>query len=347
MEKLDYTKAGVDIEKALNLVERIKPLARQTHRPGVASDLGGFGALFSIDKDAYREPVLVSSTDGVGTKLKVAFMANRHNTVGVDLVAMCANDVAVQGAEPLFFLDYLAFGRLNPDVAVELIRGISQGCREAGCALIGGETAELPDMYRPDEYDMAGFCVGIVERQSIIDGSSITRGDQIIGLASNGLHSNGYSLVRKIFFERLRWKIDRYVPQLGCALADELLRPTRIYVPAILNLLKDIPIKGLVHVTGGGITENLPRILPQNCRAVVHTASWSPPAIFRLIQEAGKVDFSEMMRVFNNGIGLLIIVSPKDAQEVISRSRDLQETPHMIGEIEERAHGQPPVEYVA
>jgi phosphoribosylformylglycinamidine cyclo-ligase len=343
VKSLNYKESGVDIHTANVFVKSITPMVRETFRPEVLTDIGGFGALFSLQKERYRDPVLVSSTDGVGTKLKVAFLAGRHDTVGIDLVAMCVNDVVVQGAEPLFFLDYLAVAKLAPDVTTRIIGGVVQGCKEAGCALIGGETAELPGMYRRGEYDLAGFCVGVVERDSILDGSTISVGDAIIGMASSGMHSNGYSLARRLFFQRLKWGVDREVPELGRTLGEELLIPTRIYVRSILNLLRDFPIKGLAHITGGGLLENIPRVLPEGCGGVIRREAWEPPAVFQLIRKRGKVPDQEMFRVFNNGIGMVVIVAEERAAEVMSRLRTLNETAYLIGEIVPRSAGSDPL----
>jgi phosphoribosylformylglycinamidine cyclo-ligase len=340
---VDYKSSGVDLDAAQAFVEAIKPLVKRTFRPEVMAEIGGFGALFSLDPDHYRRPVLVSATDGVGTKLKVAFMAGRHDTVGIDLVAMCVNDIVVQGAEPLFFLDYLAMGKLDATTAQQIVEGVARGCLEAGCALIGGETAEMPGLYRAGEYDLAGFCVGVVESDRLIDGSAISVGDALIGIASNGLHANGYSLVRKIFFRRLRWKLDRYVPELGRTLGEELLAPTRIYARTVLNLVRDFRIKGLAHITGGGIMENLARILPEGCQALIKKASWQPPPIFTLIRERGKVDEEEMYRVFNNGLGLILVCHPEAAEDILQRLSALNEKAFLIGEIVRRPSGQPPV----
>ncbi len=327
-------------------MEAIRPLVRSTFRPEVLTDIGGFGGLFSLNKENYRSPVLVSSTDGVGTKLKVAFMAGQHDTVGIDLVAMCVNDVVVQGAEPLFFLDYLATGRLETAVGVQILQGIVQGCKDAGCALIGGETAELPDVYRPGEYDLAGFCVGVADRDQIIDGSTISVGDVLIGIGSSGLHSNGYSLVRKLFFKRLKWRLDLELSELGRTLGEELLAPTRIYVRTVLNLMRDFTIKGLCHVTGGGITENLVRILPEGCRALIRRGSWEIPPIFEIIRLKGKVAEEEMFRVFNNGVGMVIVASQDQAEEILLRLKGLQEKAFLMGEIDRRPSGTPPLVYV-
>jgi len=334
MGALDYRKAGVDIDKGNEFVRRIRPFAQETFRQGVMGGIGGFGALFSLSGMGLRDPVLVSSTDGVGTKLKIAFRAGLHSTVGIDLVAMCANDVVVQGAEPIFFLDYLATARLDLATHTQIIRGIADGCKQAGCALIGGETAELPGMYRAGEYDLAGFCVGIAERSSLMDGSRIRPGDLVLGLASAGLHSNGYSLVRKLFLGRLRWRLDRYVPELGRSLGEELLVPTRIYVSSVLGLLKRVQVNGLAHITGGGLLENVPRVLPQGCMAVLRRGAWEVPPIFKLIQDRGRVPEKEMWRVFNNGIGMVAILPELEAPRALSVLGELGEKAFLIGRIE-------------
>lgn len=335
MGTLDYKGAGVDIDAGNEFVKRIGPLAQETFRKGVLGGLGGFGALFSLSGFRFQEPVLVSSTDGVGTKLKIAFGSGQHSTVGIDLVAMCANDVVVQGAEPLFFLDYLATGRLEPNVHLEILRGIAEGCKQAGCALIGGETAELPGMYRAGEYDLAGFCVGIAERSALLDGSSVRPGDVLVGLASSGLHSNGYSLVRKLFLERLRWSLDRYVPELGKTLVEELLTPTRIYVKSLLRVLERVRLRAMAHITGGGLVENLPRVLPPNCMAVIKKGAWDVPPIFTLIKEKGKISEKEMLRVFNNGIGMVLVVEQEELSKALELLRDSGEKPFLMGQIEE------------
>lgn len=334
MAGLDYKGAGVDIDAGNQFVRKISPLARETFRKGVLAGLGGFGSLFSLSDFKFKEPVLVSSTDGVGTKLKIAFRAGLHSTVGIDLVAMCANDVVVQGAEPLFFLDYLATGKLEPSVHVEILRGIAEGCKQAGCALVGGETAELPGMYRAGEYDLAGFCVGIAERSALLDGSEVRPGDAIVGLASSGLHSNGYSLVRKLFLERLRWKLDRYVPELGRSLGEELLIPTRIYVKSLLHMLGRVQVKALAHITGGGLVENLPRVLPMGCVAILSRGAWHVPPIFHLIRQSGKISEKEMFRVFNNGIGMVVVLEQEAAQDAMELLKGCGETPFLIGRID-------------
>ena len=333
---LSYRDAGVDIDAGDALVEAIKPFAKRTMREGVLAGIGGFGALFEVSKK-YREPVLVSGTDGVGTKLKLAFHLNRHDTVGIDLVAMSVNDILVQGAEPLFFLDYFACGRLDVATATDVIKGIAAGCEQAGCALIGGETAEMPSMYPDGEYDLAGFAVGAVEKSKIIDGKKIHPGDVVLGLASSGAHSNGYSLVRKI--------IDVAKPDLnadfhGRPLADVLLAPTRIYVKPLLALMEKMDIHGMVHITGGGLVENIPRVLQPNLTAVLHKQSWTLPPLFQWLQKHGGVADDEMHRVFNCGIGMTVIVSAANADQAEAELKRLGETVYRIGEIRERAEGE-------
>jgi len=308
-----YKDAGVDIAAGSKAVEMIKPAVARTWRPGVLGGLGGFGGLFNLDLNKYPDPVLVSGTDGVGTKLRIAFFMNRHNTVGQDAVAMCVNDILVQGAEPLFFLDYLAVGRLIPSTVALIVEGVAEGCRQAGCALLGGETAEMPGFYAEDEYDIAGFAVGAVNRDKIIDGSGIKEGDILLGLYSSGLHSNGFSLVRKVFENTA---LDKEFPELDLPLGDVLLTPTRIYVKPVLRLLDKVMIRGMVHITGGGLTENIPRILPANMGAVIDLKSWEVPPVFRLIQKMGSIAETEMLRTFNMGIGFVVIVRPGDEQKV-------------------------------
>jgi len=332
-KKLTYADAGVDIEKADHLVETIKKIAKKTRRTGVMGEIGGFGGLFSLNTANMKNPVLVSSTDGVGTKLKIAFLMNRHDTVGIDLVAMCVNDIAVQGARPLFFLDYLATGKLKTGTVTDIIKGVGEGCIQADCALIGGETAEMPGFYRENEYDLAGFAVGIVDNSKIVDGSEIRPGHQIIGIASSGLHSNGYSLVRKICFEVLGLTVDSHVPELGKSLGEELITPTRIYSETIQSLVRDLPIQGLAHITGGGIMDNIVRIIPQACGIAIKKGSWDIPPIFAFLQEAGNVDDKEMMRTFNNGIGLVAVVPEEKRQEVINRLTGSGEKAWAIGEV--------------
>ena len=332
-KKLTYADAGVDIEKADSLVETIKKIAKKTRRTGVMGEIGGFGGLFSLNTANMKNPVLVSSTDGVGTKLKIAFLMNRHDTVGIDLVAMCVNDIAVQGARPLFFLDYRATGKLKTGTITDIIKGVGKGCIQADCALIGGETAEMPGFYRENEYDLAGFAVGIVDNNKIVDGSEIRPGQQIIGIASSGLHSNGYSLVRKICFEVLGLKVDSHVPELGKTLGEELITPTRIYSETIQSLVRDLPIQGLAHITGGGIMDNIVRIIPQACGIAIKKGSWDIPPIFPFLQEAGNVDEKEMMRTFNNGIGLVAVVPEENVQEVLNRLTGSGERAWAIGQV--------------
>jgi phosphoribosylformylglycinamidine cyclo-ligase len=283
-----------------------------------------------------ESPVLVSSTDGVGTKLKIAFMMSKHDTIGIDLVAMCVNDIVVQGAKPLFFLDYLSMGKLETKIATDVISGIGEGCRQAGCALIGGETAEMPGFYRENEYDLAGFAVGIVENSKIIDGSGIRVGDKLIGISSSGLHSNGYSLVRKICFEILKLKIDTHIPELGKTIGEELLTPTRIYSQTVHSIIKDLPVFGLAHITGGGITDNIIRVIPEQCNVVMRKHSWDVPPVFTYLKQAGNISEREMMRTFNNGIGLIAVVHEKGSQEVLDRLIAMKEKAFIVGEIVER-----------
>ena len=329
---LTYKDAGVDIEAGERLVDRIKTFAKKTFDENVLAGIGGFGAGYLLPK-GYSEPVLVSGTDGVGTKLKVAQMANVHDTVGIDLVAMCVNDILTVGAKPLFFLDYFATGKLSVDVAADVIKGIAKGCEIAGCSLIGGETAEMPDFYPEGEYDLAGFVVGIVDRKDYITEKEIKPGDVVLGLASSGIHSNGYSLVRKLFFEILGLKIGDYVEELGGKVYEVLLTPTRIYAKSILNLLKKIKVKGMAHITGGGIPGNLVRVLPENVDAVINKGSWELPVIFRFIQEKGNVPEEEMFRTFNMGIGYVVVVSSGEVEKAISILEDSGEKVYRIGEI--------------
>jgi phosphoribosylformylglycinamidine cyclo-ligase len=327
---LSYRAAGVDIDAGDALVERIKPAVERTRRAGMLGGLGGFGGLFEIPPGRYREPVLVSGTDGVGTKLKLAFALGRHDTIGQDLVAMCANDVVVQGAEPLFFLDYYATGRLDVDVAQRVIEGIAHGCELAGCALIGGETAEMPGMYAAGEYDLAGFCVGVVEKARIIDGRGVRTGDPIIGLASSGAHSNGYSLIRKVLSTR-DVPLDREVE--GRRLGDWLLAPTRIYVKSMLALIDAVEVRAIAHITGGGLTENLPRVLPDGAAADLDAAAWQRPALFRWLQDEGGISDEEMYRTFNCGIGMCVVVAPGDVERALRRLAELGETATRIGSV--------------
>jgi phosphoribosylformylglycinamidine cyclo-ligase len=335
-KSLTYLDAGVDIDAGDALVDRIKPFAKRTMRPGVMAGIGGFGALFEVPR-GYREPVLVSGTDGVGTKLKLAFHWKRHDTIGIDLVAMSVNDILTLGAEPLFFLDYYACGKLDVASAADVVKGIAAGCEMAGCALIGGETAEMPGMYPAGEYDLAGFAVGVVEKKKIINGRSIKPGDVVLGLASNGVHSNGYSLVRRILAQpgvKLSAKIG------GRALKDAILAPTRIYVKPVLQLMKKIPVKGLAHITGGGLVDNIPRVLTDGLTAEIRSDAWPLPPLFRWLQERGNVADSEMHRVFNCGIGMVLVVAEKDAKRAQAMLAKAGEKVWHIGEIRRRKRGE-------
>ena len=337
---LSYKDAGVDIDAGDALVDRIKPLARRTMREGVLAGIGGFGALFEVPK-RYQEPVLVSGTDGVGTKLKLAFALDRHDTVGIDLVAMSVNDILVQGAEPLFFLDYFACGKLSVDTAAQVIGGIATGCEQAGCALIGGETAEMPGMYPDGEYDLAGFAVGAVEKSRIINGRTIEPGDVVLGLASSGAHSNGYSLVRRVI-ERAHGSLPaprRRDDFHGRSFADAVMAPTRIYVKPMLELMQHLPVKGVAHITGGGLVENVPRILGESLQAVLYRDAWKMPPLFAWLQQQGQIADAEMHRVFNCGIGMVVVVAADDADEAITRLTGLGEHVSRIGEIVDRPAG--------
>jgi len=338
---ITYADAGVDIDKANALVSAIGKITKQTNRPGVIGEIGGFAGLFSIERHIadMQHPVLVSSTDGVGTKLKIAFMLDRHDTIGVDLVAMCVNDIIVQGARPLFMLDYLAMGRIDTARVEAVIIGIAEGCKQAKCVLIGGETAEMPGIYAPDEYDLAGFVVGIVDNSKIIDGTAIRVGHQLIGIASSGLHSNGYSLVRKICFEVLKLTVNSHIPELGKPLGEELITPTRIYTDTVQGLLRDLPIHGLAHITGGGIVDNIVRIIPQAFSVLIRKGSWVIPPIFSFLQQAGHIPEADMLRTFNNGIGLVAIVPEPEASEALQRLTAMNEQASIIGEIIERKEG--------
>lgn len=330
---LSYRDAGVDIDAGDRLVDNIKPLAKRTLRPEVLTGIGGFGALFEISKK-YKNPVLVSGTDGVGTKLKLAFQLKRHDTIGIDLVAMSVNDILVQGAEPLFFLDYFACGKLHVETATQVIGGIAAGCEQAGCALIGGETAEMPGMYPHDEYDLAGFAVGVVEKERIISGATIQAGDIVLGIASSGAHSNGYSLIRKIIENN---HVDLAADFHGQPLADVIMAPTRIYVKPLLALINQLPVKGLAHITGGGLVENVPRILPDHLAAVLHRDAWEMPPLFGWLQQQGNVADHEMARVFNCGIGMVAVVAAAHAENALHSLRTAGETVWRIGEIVPRA----------
>jgi phosphoribosylformylglycinamidine cyclo-ligase len=326
-----YRDAGVDIQAGNDVVERIKPAVARTMRSEVLGGLGGFGGLFKLNLEKYPDPVLVSGTDGVGTKLRLAFQMDRHDTIGQDAVAMCVNDILVQGAEPLFFLDYLAVGKVKPDRVAEVVGGVARACELAGCALIGGETAEMPGFYAENEYDIAGFSVGVVNRDRLIDGSNIQTGDVLIGLPSSGLHSNGYSLVRKLIEG---YSLEDVLPELGEPLGNVLLRPTRIYVKTILPLLSEKKIKGMVHITGGGLTENIPRVLPSGLGVRINLSAWKLPAIFGLLQRLGDVAWPEMYRTFNMGIGFVLIVSPEDAEPLRQQLADMGESSCVIGRVE-------------
>lgn len=341
-----YKDSGVDIAAGNSFVNLIKPLVKATSRPEVLADIGGFGGLFSLNTSKYKNPVLVSGTDGVGTKLKLAFLADRHDTIGIDLVAMCVNDIIVQGAEPLFFLDYLATGKLLPEKGAEIVKGIAEGCKQAGCALIGGETAEMPGFYADGEYDVAGFTVGVVDRDHIIDGSCISVGNRLIGIASTGLHSNGYSLARTLIFDHLKLTISDTFPGSDATVGEVLLTPTRIYVRSILNLLKDFTINGIAHITGGGLLENVPRVLPKSCQAHIHINSWERPNLFTVLQKAGNVERDEMYRTFNMGIGMVLAVAENEAEEIIDRLKGLGESAWIIGDIAACGEGDERVELV-
>jgi len=336
---LTYKKAGVDIDEGERFVGLISPLVKRTFRKEVITDLGSFNALFKLDLKKFKNPVLVSGTDGVGTKLKIAFMMDKHNTIGIDLVAMCINDILTSGAEPLFFLDYFATGRLKADKASEVIKGIVKGCREAGCSLIGGETAEMPGFYQDGEYDLSGFAVGVVDKSGIIDGSGIKAGDAIIGIASNGLHSNGYSLVRKVFFDSKKIKPDSYIPELKSELGKELLRPTRIYVKAFAALRSKVKVKGMAHITGGGISGNLPRIFPAGICARIRTDSWPVPAVFSLIRGMGNVPDDDMKKTFNMGIGYIIVVSGGEAEKAVTLLKKSGYRAFVVGSTEKGGKG--------
>ncbi len=336
MESFDYKKAGVNIDAGEEVVQSIKAMVRTTFRPEVLTDIGGFAGFFRPNLHAFKDPVFAAATDGVGTKLKIAFMLDKHDTVGIDAVAMCVNDLIVQGAEPLFFLDYLAVGKLDVDKATEIIGGVVEGCRQAGCALLGGETAEMPGFYPPGEYDLAGFAVGIAEKENIITGEHIAPGDILIGVASSGLHSNGFSLVRKVLLEHAGLSLDQFLPELGCTLGEELLKPTIIYVPLILPLLRRYELKGIAHITGGGLELNLPRILPAGLKALLRKKSWEVPPVFPFIQKYGHVEEREMFRTFNMGIGMVLVTAPEISALVLEQIRSTGEKAWEIGLIAEK-----------
>ena len=330
---LTYKDAGVDKEAGYKQVQMIKGLIKKTHIPGVLSDIGGFSGLFQLDTTKYKEPVLVSGTDGVGTKLRVAFMMDQHNTIGEDAVAMCANDILCQGAKPLIFLDYIATGKLVPEKMANIVEGVSNGCIKAGCALIGGETAEMPGFYAEDEYDIAGFCVGVVDKSKIINGSTIEEGDVILGLPSSGIHSNGYSLVRKIVFEKENMDVTQYVEELGTTIGEELLKPTRIYTNPVYDLVENFNVKGLCHITGGGFYENIPRMLSDDIAAYIDTKVIDTPIIFNLLQKWGNIQLDEMYGTFNMGVGMIIVVSREELESVKSFLAEKDEKVYELGEI--------------
>lgn len=335
-----YREAGVDIDKGNAFIEEIREIVSSTHQRGVLGGIGGFSSHFAIDTIKYKKPVIVNSTDGVGTKLIVAQLCNKHDTIGIDLVAMCVNDLIVGGATPLCFLDYFAVGKLDLATAKEIITGIAEGCRQANCSLVGGETAEMPGLYQNNDYDLAGFVTGIVDRDAIIDGSDIRAGDKIIGLTSSGLHSNGYSLVRKICFSDHRLTVDQYFEELGCTLGEELLKPTKIYVQSVLNVLKNYRLNGMVHNTGGGFIDNIPRILPKGYKAVLDAAAWPVPPIFTFLQRLGEIPLAEMYRTFNMGIGLLVVVNEEKANDIRHHFQAVGEQAYIIGEIAPMEEGE-------
>ncbi len=337
---LTYKEAGVDIDKQNLLIKGIKSIVKSTHGPEVIGGIGGFAGRFRLDFSTYKDPVLVSSTDGVGTKIKIALMADSHENIGVDLVGMIVNDIIVDGANPMFFLDYMAMGRLNVERGKVLVSGMARGCKEAGCALIGGETAEMPGIYRDDEYDLAGFGVGIVDSDKIIDGSRISAKDVLIGLHSSGVHSNGYSLVRKVLFDQEKLDIDAYIEDLGKTLAEELLTPTRIYVKSVMNILRSFEIRGIVHITGGGFIDNIPRVLPGRCCAVIRQGSWPVLPIFSFMQDLGRIEDFEMYRTFNMGIGMVLVVAEKDADDLMLRLKGLKEPASVIGYVRSLKKGE-------
>ena len=336
-EKLTYRDAGVDIDAGNASVKLIKEHVRATYRPEVLGDLGGFGGLFAL-QTKYKEPVLVSGTDGVGTKLRLAFLMNKHDTIGQDAVAMCVNDILVQGAEPLFFLDYLAVGKLDPEQVAEVVKGVANACRESGCALIGGETAEMAGFYPVGEYDIAGFAVGVVEKSRIITSERVREGDVLLGLPSGGVHSNGYSLVRRIVFDKKGMKGDEYIDELGKTIGEELLTPTRLYPKVCLPLIEKFDIHGMVHITGGGFYDNIPRALPEGLSAEVDDSAWEMPVIFRLLKEWGNVDWHEMYRTFNMGIGMVLIASPEEAEKIQAYLKEAGEPCFRIGRVTKGDH---------
>lgn len=344
-EKDSYAQAGVDIDAGNLFAKRIQPIVSKSFRPGVISNMGGFAGFFSLNLQNIKNPVLVASTDGVGTKLKIAFMMDKHDTVGIDLVAMCVNDIVVQGANPLFLLDYIATGKLDVDRGVDIIRGIVAGCEEAECALLGGETAEMPDFYKKGEYDLAGFVVGLAENDQLLVGSEVAVGHQLIGIASSGLHSNGYSLVRRICFDKLKMSVTDYVEEFGRTLGEELLVPTRIYAKTFKNVIRNYRISGIAHITGGGLIDNLPRTLPKQCKVIVNPSAWTLPPVFQFMRKAGKLSFKDMMRTFNCGLGMVMIVNGEDTDEVLSRLRVMGETAYHVGEVASRGEDEESIHF--
>ncbi len=338
-KSLTYRDAGVDVDEGARAVELMKQHVRRTFNKNVLCDLGGFGGLFELDLTGYTRPVLVSGTDGVGTKLKIAFLMDKHDTVGQDCVAMCVNDILCQGAKPLFFLDYVATGKLESEKIADIVKGISDGCVQAGCALVGGETAEMPGFYEAGEYDMAGFAVGLVDKDKIIDGSKIMEGDLLIGLPSSGIHSNGYSLVRKLFFEKLSMTVNSYLEELGCTLGEALLTPTRIYVEVCRKVMDKFHVKGMVHMTGGGFYENIPRILPEGLGVEVELGSWDMLPIFETIQSLGSIKTEEMFKTFNMSIGMIMVMNPSEAQEVLEYLDGIGEKAYIIGSVIGKSNG--------
>ena len=346
MKKSSYKQAGVDIERGNAFIQSVKPIVESTFRPEVLTKIGGFAGCVSLNLERYKKPILVSSTDGVGTKLKIAFLMDRHDTVGIDLVAMCVNDIVVTGARPLFLLDYFATSELDPEKATKILGGIAKGCIEAECSLIGGETAEMPGFYGKGEYDLAGFAVGIVEDSQLIDGSTVTVGHKLIGIASSGLHSNGYSLVRMVLLDRHKMDLEERVDEIGEILGEALLRPTKIYVKTVLNLTRNFSIGGIAHITGGGITDNLPRVIPKGCKAVVNKGSWDVPPIFAFLKKKGEISEEEMFRTFNNGIGMILVVRPKEAEDVLAMLHSMGEKAFVIGEVGKADKEQETIEFI-
>ncbi|MCQ2359614.1 MAG: phosphoribosylformylglycinamidine cyclo-ligase [Phascolarctobacterium sp.] len=332
-KSITYADAGVDIDAGNKAVELMKDSVRASYRPEVIGDLGGFGGLFALNIAKYKEPILVSGTDGVGTKLKLAFMADKHDTIGQDAVAMCVNDILVQGAEPLFFLDYIAVDKVDSQKVANIVKGVANACKESGCALIGGETAEMAGFYSKGEYDIAGFCVGCVDKSKMITGEKVKAGDVLLGLPSSGVHSNGFSLVRKICFEHMGFDMNTVIPEFGCTLGEQLIIPTRLYPKTCLPLIEKFDIHGMVHITGGGFYENIPRILPKDCDALVNAESWEVPMVFKKLQEWGNVDWKEMYRTFNMGVGMVLVVDPSEADAVRAHLTEAGETFFELGEV--------------